>query len=241
MLKSLFEPSKSQRLSVSVLCQPFVQGWVPSALSLSLSLLLFLSVFSVFLPSSLPSRCASVLGCSEGALAHWLPETARWLCTGFLCGVIPGGAEEAITGHENAYNLKWGKRTGFARVVLNTGCPIVPLFVQNVEEMRFNPIFWVANKLRVGKLFDWVVASQVPFVSWLVKQIGLCVWFNLSLLGIPVPARVTLHVGTPLYPRKGDTPELLAARAHDALQSLINKHQPGGVNYWRAVKSRFFS
>merc|ERR1719336_914273 len=61
---------------------------------------------------------------------------------GFLVGVLPGGAEEAMYGHEHAYTLhpKWDSRRGFAQVAIDAEVPIVPLFIRNVDEMRWDPI-----------------------------------------------------------------------------------------------------
>ena len=43
---------------------------------------------------------------------------------GFWTAVIPGGAEEAMKGHESAYKLSWGSRQGFAHVAKQTKCVV---------------------------------------------------------------------------------------------------------------------
>ena len=46
-----------------------------------------------------------------------------------LVAVLPGGAEEAVRGHENSYTIRWKstsgrKRVGFAKVALSCGKPV---------------------------------------------------------------------------------------------------------------------
>ena len=60
----------------------------------------------------------------------------------FLVAVIPGGAEEALLGHENAYAVQWESSTGrprcgFAKAALSVGSPI-PVRWRCVEDI---PIF----------------------------------------------------------------------------------------------------
>jgi 1-acyl-sn-glycerol-3-phosphate acyltransferase len=71
-----------------------------------------------------------------------------------------------MRGHENAYNLAWPPtRRGFAKVAIKAGVPILPVFYQNCEEMRWNPVLWFWNKLHYGsKIYD-TLASTVQYKS----------------------------------------------------------------------------
>merc|ERR1711884_829742 len=122
-------------------------------------------------------------------------EIGSELCRrGFLVGCFPGGAREALTGHEHAYELQWGKRRGFAYVAKNGGVKIYPFFAKNVEEMGFNPIFWFFNLLKLGKIRDAIV-KKFRFMDT-IFAIG---WVPLSLFcGIPIPVKVTYIFGNPI-------------------------------------------
>lgn len=128
-----------------------------------------------------------------GLVAGYRTTATDLLNEGYIVSVIPGGAEEALTGHENSYKLTWPEnRTGFVKVALSAGVPIVPIFYQNVEEMRWNPIFSLWNLIKGYKLFNAIVAAKIPIVSKLVKFLGEYLWFNLAFLfGIWVPVKVT--------------------------------------------------
>jgi len=165
-------------------------------------------------------------------------ETAvNMLKQGLAAACLPGGGEEAMTGHENAYSLheRWNDRRGFARVAKEAGVKIYPCFTQNMEEMRFNPVFWFANKLNISKPFNSLV--QLPVVGNVVKNIGLAVWFHLSFLAVPVPVKVTTFIGDPIE-TKDMTVDEIAVATRVALQKLIGEKQPHGHAYLPGLKDR---
>src|ERR1700738_4179725 len=94
-----------------------------------------------------------------GMVPGYRDTAVQLLKKGFWVGVIPGGGEEAMRGHENAYNLDWpAKRRGFAKVAIKAGVPILPVFYQNAEEMRWNPILWLWNKTYYGsRIYDYIL------------------------------------------------------------------------------------
>ncbi|KAB7494906.1 Transmembrane protein 68 [Armadillidium nasatum] len=59
---------------------------------------------------------------------------------GHVLAISPGGVREAQFSNHH-YQLLWGKRTGFAKVSQETGCPIIPMFTQNVRE-AFRTFCW---------------------------------------------------------------------------------------------------
>ncbi|XP_076329592.1 DGAT1/2-independent enzyme synthesizing storage lipids isoform X2 [Tachypleus tridentatus] len=77
---------------------------------------------------------------------------------GHLVAIAPGGVLEAQFGDEN-YNLLWGRRTGFAKVAIQTQCPVIPVFTKNVRE-AFRSISIGRSWLR--KLYDKTKLPVVP-------------------------------------------------------------------------------
>jgi len=169
-------------------------------------------------------------------------HTAKHLIQqGYLTCVLPGGAEEAMTGHDDAYNLhpRWKDRRGFAHVAQDADADIIPVFVKNAEEMRFSPIFYVCNRLGLTRAYTRLVDKRIPGISWVLKQAGLGTWFCLSWLGIPVPVKVTMHIGKPISKRENDSVDDIAERSRAALQAMIHEHQPHGHQYLPGLRERF--
>eukprot|EP00930_Biecheleria_cincta_P097888 TRINITY_DN89574_c0_g1_i1.p1 TRINITY_DN89574_c0_g1~~TRINITY_DN89574_c0_g1_i1.p1 ORF type:complete len:369 (+),score=48.38 TRINITY_DN89574_c0_g1_i1:858-1964(+) len=160
---------------------------------------------------------------------------------GYLTCVLPGGAEEAMTGHDNAYNLhpRWKDRRGFAHVAQDADADIIPVFIKNAEEMRFSPIFYVCNRMGLTRIYTSLVDKRIPVFSWILKQMGLGMWFCLSWLGIPIPVKVTMYIGKPISKRENDFVDDIAERARAALQAMIHEHQPHGHQYLPGLRERF--
>ena len=122
--------------------------------------------------------------------------------------------------------------------------PIIPTFVRNAEEMRFNPIFFFFNYIGFTRLF-WKVAemcasnNSLKPLGWVLKQIGLNTWFALSWWAIPIPVKTTAYVGEPIYFKADDDLHYITETCRKALQDLISKRQPHKHNYLVGLKERF--
>jgi len=174
-----------------------------------------------------------------GMVPGYRDTAVQLLSQGYWVGVIPGGGEEAMRGHENAYTLDWpSKRRGFAKVAIKAGVPILPLFYQNCEEMRWNPVLWLWNKIHYGsRIYDYIVALNIPYISAIVKLIAEFLWFFVAtFFSIPMPAKVTAYVGDPIECHHDDDVDVVREKAYMALQALIKEHQPNGIDRWRAAK-----
>eukprot|EP00928_Gymnodinium_smaydae_P020589 TRINITY_DN17957_c0_g1_i1.p1 TRINITY_DN17957_c0_g1~~TRINITY_DN17957_c0_g1_i1.p1 ORF type:complete len:331 (-),score=61.35 TRINITY_DN17957_c0_g1_i1:243-1145(-) len=161
------------------------------------------------------------------------------LKNGFVAACLPGGGEEAMCGHESAYRLheRWGDRRGFAHAAKEAGVPIYPIFTQNAEEMRFNPVFWLGNKLRIGQLR--LALERLPVLGKAIKNVNLGLWFMLSYAtAIPVPVKITTFIGDPIE-TDGKSVDEIAVAARIALQAMIDEKQPHGHAYLPGLKSRF--
>lgn len=163
---------------------------------------------------------------------------------GFLTCVLPGGGEEAMRGHENAYSLHpiWKKRRGFAHVAIDAGADIIPVFIRNVEEMRFNPFFFCWNRAglsrRYQELIDWL-EPRSRFLNSVVRQVGFWAWLTLSFWAVPVPVKLTIIFGEPVSVRKQDSADNVAERSSAALEAMITDHQPHGHEYATGLRERF--
>eukprot|EP00475_Leptophrys_vorax_P001423 TRINITY_DN1076_c0_g1_i1.p1 TRINITY_DN1076_c0_g1~~TRINITY_DN1076_c0_g1_i1.p1 ORF type:complete len:204 (-),score=46.97 TRINITY_DN1076_c0_g1_i1:166-717(-) len=146
-------------------------------------------------------------------------------------------------GHEHAYDLhpKWHERRGFVKVAREGGrVPILPWFIRNVEEMRFNPFFFVFNYLGLSKLYTEKLMTLPGLPGWIFKQIGMFVWFNLAWVGIPVPVKITYYIGKPIFPDYDkESDDEIAEKAREAMQNLINEHQPHKHSYLPGLIERW--
>ncbi|CAF0787427.1 unnamed protein product [Adineta steineri] len=169
------------------------------------------------------------------------PKSATSLLkSGFWVAVVPGGADEGMIGHENAYKVCWPKkRKGFAHIAVQAQVPMVPLFLANVDEMRWNPILWLWNLLGLGRLFSYIRELDIPVLKPFILLLSSTVWFLVTFIQIPIPAKLTLYIGDPVqYDMSKDSIDDIVERARNDLQSLINRHQPYGKSYSNAVKQR---
>lgn len=160
---------------------------------------------------------------------------------GFLTCVLPGGAEEGLCGHESAYttHVRWADRRGYVHVAKDAGVDIIPVFTQNVEEMRFNPLVFFANKLGLTRKYQGLVDMRIPALSWCLKQLSMMIWGMTALLCVPVPVKVTLFCGAPVRVRAEDSVDDIADRARRGLDDLIAKHQPHGHAYLPGLRLRY--
>ncbi|MET7769887.1 lysophospholipid acyltransferase family protein [Nocardia sp. NPDC005366] len=106
--------------------------------------------------------------------------------------VFPGGGREAIRRKNEKYMLKWEGRTGFARMAIEAGAPIVPVAMIGADDA-----------------YDIVFDGEHPVmrpVRWAVEALGLKSNLTPPLLRgvaatvLPRPERFYFSVGTPIDP-----------------------------------------
>ncbi|EKX45613.1 hypothetical protein GUITHDRAFT_138833 [Guillardia theta CCMP2712] len=180
----------------------------------------------------------SVLGFLRyfGAVPGYRDTAYELLKSGNWVAVVPGGAEE-IMAHStcngrSAYVVSWvsksgKKRAGFARVALKMGkgFQIFPCFCENGEEMKFNLFFELWTFLRLDILVGIIIRLTPDPMRWLLMQLAIIITFNVSCLSLPLPVKVTQHIGDPVIVQEDDTEETLAERVEKSLQSLIQEKQ----------------
>jgi 1-acyl-sn-glycerol-3-phosphate acyltransferase len=157
---------------------------------------------------------------------------------GIHTACIPGGVEDVLhhltASGRTAYELCWEShnnpgvlRTGFGSVAreIGSGFKIVPMYVENGEEMKCNVLFEIWTALKLDVLYGWTMRQMPGPVHWLMWQVAIFTWCTLSFASIVVPVKVTAHLGDVIAVTKDETAEELAVRTHDALQGLIDKTQ----------------
>ncbi|OQR85542.1 hypothetical protein THRCLA_10682 [Thraustotheca clavata] len=161
-----------------------------------------------------------------------------------VCIVIPGGAEEAVAGFENAYTVNWTSstgrpRTGFAELAINANAVIVPVVIKNQQEMCWNPIFFLANFTRLSKAYNALL--NLPYgIGWFLWQLKCFLWFTLSCcFQIPLPVKATLKFGPVCRAQENESGINFARRVEAEYAKLLEFENPGGLNYSRALKERF--
>jgi hypothetical protein len=87
---------------------------------------------------------------------------------------------------------------GFVHVATEAQVSIIPTFMANQEEMRWNPILYLWNLLGLGRLFSFIVKLGIPLLTPLLNFIGPSVWFSMTWFQIPIPAKLTLYIGDPV-------------------------------------------
>ncbi|MBD2860235.1 acyltransferase family protein [Spongiibacter sp. KMU-158] len=111
--------------------------------------------------------------------------------------VFPGGAREVMKKRYEIHNLVWKKRTGFIRLAINAGVPIVPISVYGGDKVMDIVVdaddykqTWLGKlAARTGILDDyWRGADELPPIA---KGIGWTV--------LPKPQKVYVSYGKPIH------------------------------------------
>ncbi len=140
----------------------------------------------------------SQMGVLEGT-----PENALSLLTDDqLVLVYPGGAAEALKKPEDRYKLLWERATGFVRVALLTGVPVIPIASVGTEEMyvQLATRDWVRKRL-IGKGVARFLGEKYVFPIYA------------GFGAFPLPVRVSYVVGKPIQwdygPEAADDEEIV--------------------------------
>jgi hypothetical protein len=163
---------------------------------------------------------------------------------GFMIGVLPGGAEESLYGHENAYTLhpKWNERRGYVEVAQATNSNIHCVFIKNGEEMRWAPVHWIWNLLGLSRVWQKQVLDRVERTQnkTLIKYVLLFTLtfhvFSAMFLRFVVPVKLKLVISPPIDPKEHKDPGKVTK---ETMESIIKKEQPYGHRYLPGLKERF--
>ncbi|MGO4613489.1 lysophospholipid acyltransferase family protein [Nocardia sp. 2YAB30] len=132
--------------------------------------------------------------------------------------VFPGGGREAVRRKNEKYLLKWEGRTGFARMAIEAGAPIVPVAMIGVDDA-----------------YDIVVDGDHPVLRPLrstVEALGLSPDLTPPLIRgvgptvIPRPERFYFSVGAPIDPapwREADDMHAAAKELRDVVRKALEE------------------
>ena len=153
-----------------------------------------------------------------GAVPGTRENCAALLAAGEPVLVFPGGAREVYKRRGQEYQLLWGKRTGFARMAIQAGCPIVPFAAIGAED-RFRVMLdmdhraaWPARALVRG------LAGREDVGTLLVRGTGPA--------GLPGTGRLYFSFGAPIqttrWAGRDDDPEALA-ECRDLVKAAVER------------------
>jgi 1-acyl-sn-glycerol-3-phosphate acyltransferase len=125
-----------------------------------------------------------------GAVPGTRENCAALLRSGEPVLVLPGGAREVYKRRGQEYKLLWGRRTGFARMAIEAGCPIVPFAAVGAED-RFRVLVDMESPVAApARALVHRVAGRDDVGTLLIRGSGLA--------GLPGTGRLYFRFGEPI-------------------------------------------
>lgn len=133
--------------------------------------------------------------------------------------VFPGGDRDAAKSWRRRNTVGFYGRSGFAKVAIDAGVPVVPVVCAGTGETLFvlSDGQWIVRKLRLKKLLGMSTAA----VSWSFP-LGLTVNLTGVLPYLPLPAKLETAVMPPMWPAPKETPAEFALRIEKAMQARMD-------------------
>ncbi|KAI6211996.1 PlsC domain-containing protein [Aphelenchoides besseyi] len=142
------------------------------------------------------------------------------LKAGNLLIIAPGGVREALFSNPVNYQIMWGKRLGFAKVILGADVPVIPVLTENCRE-AFRTPRWGRKLFR--RFYE---RTRLP----------ICPIYG----GFPV--KMITHLGKPLTFDQDTLPEDIKTVVKEKVHDLILEHQrlPGSIFFgiWQRFKGK---
>ena len=138
--------------------------------------------------------------------------------------VYPGGDIDAAKSWEDRNRIMFGGRTGFARLAIDNGVPIVPIVTAGAGESLFviSSGERLARATRLDKLLRLKSAPISVSLPW-----GL----NIGAVGLlpylPLPSKLQTRVLPAMPAAPGEEPEDYAARVESAMQTALTEMTDG--------------
>jgi 1-acyl-sn-glycerol-3-phosphate acyltransferase len=162
----------------------------------------------------------AAFGTVDGTREH----CRRLLRAGESLLVFPGGAREVFKRRGEQYRLLWGDRTGFARVAIERGCPIVPFAAVGAEEC-YDILLDASDLRRLLPPLRWIPRSDEA--PPLVRGLGPTL--------LPRPQRFYFRFAPPVETRHLTG---LADRACDAVRDQVRGAVEAGIACLLRERSR---
>ncbi|TQK30540.1 lysophospholipid acyltransferase family protein [Arthrobacter sp. SLBN-53] len=138
--------------------------------------------------------------------------------------VYPGGDIDSAKSWEDRNRIMFGGRTGFARLAIDNGVPIVPIVTAGAGESLFviSSGERLARATRLDKLLRLKSAPISVSLPW-----GL----NIGVVGLlpylPLPTKLQTRVLPVMPAESGEEPAEYAARVESAMQSALTEMTEG--------------
>jgi 1-acyl-sn-glycerol-3-phosphate acyltransferase len=131
---------------------------------------------------------------------------------GELCLCYPGGDKDSFKRWWERHTLKWERRTGFLRIAMATGAPIVPVFGVGTDDA-----FPVIGQERV--VFRRLLGSRRYDLPVFITGAGLGIVGG--PLNVPLPTRFRFEVCEPIYFDLSDEERAAVRRDDPAIEPLV--------------------
>lgn len=134
--------------------------------------------------------------------------------------VLPGGDLDAFKPFAARNRIVFGGRSGFARLALEAGVPVVPVVTAGAGESLFviSDGQQIARALRLDRLLRAKAVPVSVSVPWGV---------NVGLVGLlpylPLPSKLVTRVLPAMEPEPGEQPEGFATRIEAAMQEALTE------------------
>jgi 1-acyl-sn-glycerol-3-phosphate acyltransferase len=134
--------------------------------------------------------------------------------------VFPGGDVDALKAWRHRNEILFDGRTGYARLAIEAGVPVVPVVTAGAGEslLVLTSGKRLAKALRLDKVLRLKTFPLSVSIPW-----GI----NLGLVGIlpylPLPTKLETTVLAPMHPDVDETAEDFAARVHSAMQAELDQ------------------
>jgi 1-acyl-sn-glycerol-3-phosphate acyltransferase len=132
--------------------------------------------------------------------------------------VLPGGDLDAFKPFAERHRIVFGGRTGFARLALEAGVPVVPIVSAGAGES----LLVLSDGQRIAKALrlDSMLRSKTVPVS-----VSLPWGVNVGAVGflpyLPLPSKLVTRVLPPMRPEDGETAEDFAGRVETLMQETL--------------------
>src|SRR5271166_886821 len=133
--------------------------------------------------------------------------------------VFPGGDVDAAKAWRDRNRARFHGRSGFARLAMDHGVPIVPVVTAGAGESLFviSDGVRIARALQLPRLLRLKALPTSASIPW-----GI----NIGVVGllpyVPLPTKLTTAVMAPMYPEPDESPADFAARVEAAMQARLD-------------------
>ncbi len=134
--------------------------------------------------------------------------------------VLPGGDVDAFKPFDKRDEIVFEGRTGFARLALDAGVPIVPIVTAGAGESAY--VISDGQRLAKALRLDTSLRAKVLPVS-----VSLPWGLNIGAAGVlpylPLPTKLLTAVMPPIHPLDGESPADLASRVEQLMQERLTQ------------------